>query len=113
MKRSGQTRDRETAYRAVINTWLKANPANWQYCREVIDENKIAKAMQHDSFGKAKGNPHDLRRGLRIPEGLYYTLDQFEKLHNEEGEERKFLATKADFHWFMKTFPQFNVVDRI
>lgn len=112
-KRSGQTRDRETAYKSVINTWLKANPENLKYCAEVIEENKLSRALQANEFGAAKENPHDLRRGLRLPEGLYYTLDNFEKMHSEEGEDRRFLKTKEDFYWFMKHFPQFCVVDRV
>lgn len=112
-KRQGKTLDREAAYRAVINTWLKANPQNIQYCGEVIEENKMARVLQSNEFGTAKDLPMDLRRGLRIPEGLYYTLDQFERLHSEEGEDRRFLATKQDFYWFMKTFPQFSVAERI
>ena len=102
------TRDRETAYRAVINTWLKASPANITDMQRIIIQNKRRKAMMRDSFGSSRHHPKDLRAGLSIPHGLYYTLVNFERMHNG-----KFLKDKADFIWFAKKFPQFCIAERI
>lgn len=109
----GQTRDRETAYRAVINMWLKANPDNFNYCMEVIKANQLKKAMQSCEYGSSKEHPDDLRVCLNIPQGLYYTLQKFEQMHAEEGEIRGFLTSKEDSWWFAKHFPQFCCVERV
>ena len=101
------TRDREKAYRQVINTWLKL-PQNYEYAAQVIQQNKERRLQANDPFGGMKQNPKDLRIGLSIPVGLYYTLDKYEKMHDGE-----FMRTKADLWWFARKFPQFCIVERI
>lgn len=104
----GITRDREKAYQAVINTWIKAKPENFDCCVEIINQNKERKSGMRDSFGSVKQFPKDIRIGLSLPPGLYYTLQQYERMHDDE-----FMKTKADLRWFARKFPQFCVVDRI
>ena len=104
----GITRDRQKAYQAVINVWIKASPENFNTCVQVIKQNKIRKAGMRDSFGGLKEFPKDIRIGLSIPPGLYYTLVKYERMHDDE-----FMKTKADLRWFARKFPQFCVIDRI
>ena len=104
----GVTKDREKAYRQVINTWLKASTENFNYAAQVIQQNKERKLKMNNPFGGMKETPKDIRIGLSIPVGLYYTLDKFEKMH--EGE---FLKTKADLRWFAKKFPEFCIIERV
>ena len=106
--KTGKTRDRETAYRAVVNTWLKANPENTQYCGQVIQQNRERKLLNSDEFGSMNEFPDDVRIGLSIPVGLYYVLLKFERMHG-----REFMKDKKDLRWFAKKFPQFCIVERI
>jgi hypothetical protein len=108
VNRGGQTRDRETAYRSAINTWLKADPQNLVICKNIIEQNKERRKGMRNDFGSTRMHGKDLRIGLSLPHGLYYTLMGLERLHD-----RKFMATKEDLRWFAKTFPQFCVVSRI
>ncbi len=105
--RKGTTRDREKAYRQVINTWLKI-PENFDYAAQVIQQNKERKLKMNDPFGGTKENPKDVRATLSIPTGLYYTLQKFEQMH-----EGKFLKNKEDSRWFSRKFPEFSICDRI
>ena len=105
---TGTTRDRETAYRAAINTWLKADPNNLIDCKRIIEQNKERRKGMKDDFGGLRGHKRDMRIGLSLPHGLYYTLVGLERIHD-----RKFMATKEDLRWFSKKFPQFMVCERI
>lgn len=102
------TESKERAYRDVINLWLKSDPENIRICMAVIKQNKERKANMRDVYGSSKQHPKDLRVGLSLPPGLYYTLLHFERMHN-----RKFMDTKEDFHWFAKHFPQFCIIERV
>lgn len=108
VKKGGTTRDRETAYRNAINTWLKADPQNMVGCKRIIEQNKLRRANNFDSFGGMKENPKDIRLGLSIPQGLYYMLNNLEKLQG-----RTFMKDKEDLYWFAKHYPQFMVAERI
>jgi hypothetical protein len=90
--------------------WLKADPKNIQYCREIIAQNKKRRAMLDNEFGAMTKCPKDMRLGLSIPTDLYYLLDQYERMH---GDERKFLESNEDFTFFAKHFPQFVVPSRV
>ena len=75
----GVTKDREKAYRQVINTWLKASPENFNYAGEVIAQNKERKLKMNNPFGGMSKTPKDIRIGLSIPVGLYYTLQKSDR----------------------------------
>jgi hypothetical protein len=62
----------------------------------------------NDSYGGMKENPLDLRMGLSLPHGLYYSLLGYERLHG-----RNFMNTKKELIWFAKHFPQFVIAERI
>lgn len=103
-----KTNDREEAYRAMINMWLKADPVNVIVCKAIIEQNKQRKKEAHNSFGGARYSPKDLRVGLSLPPGLYYALLKLERFHG-----REFMKDKKDLWWFAKKFPQFTVAERI
>lgn len=103
-----KTNNREDAYKAVINTWLKASPDNVDYCMAVINQNKLRRASMSDCYGSSNENPDDLRIGLSLPIDLYYILNNFEKMHGQ-----KFMDSKADLRWFAKHFKQFCIIERI
>lgn len=130
-KNAGVTRDREIAYRAAINTWLKDRTpyciacderyrkgirccndmqiyTNWSYTQTIISQNLARREMQNDDFGGMVGHPKDIRIGLSMPTALYNYLDGFEKMH-----QRRFMADKKDLRWFARKFPQFCIVKRI
>lgn len=107
-KRIVTTRDRETAYRNVINMWLKASPDNIRYCEAIIAQNRMRRALLHDDFGGMKQNPKDMALGLSLPIDLYYLLDKYEQMHG-----RRFMQDKKDLIWFGKHFPQFVVPKKI
>ena len=103
-----KTNNREEAYKAVINTWLKASPDNVDYCMAVINQNKLRKGSMLNCFGASKENPDDFRIGLSLPIDLYYVLNDYEKMHGQ-----KFMDSKADLRWFARKFPQFCIIEKI
>jgi hypothetical protein len=102
------TRDKETAYRTVINIWLRADKGNIDIARAIIKQNKFRQRLLNDAYGGAKENPLDMRIGLSLPHGLYYSLVGYERLHG-----RNFMTTKEEMVWFAKKFPQFVICERI
>lgn len=100
--------DKEAAYRKVINMWLRSSPENVDTTRAIIKQNKFRKAMMKDPYGGTAENPMDMRIGLSLPHGLYYSLQGYERLHN-----RQFMNTKEELVWFARKFPQFVVCERI
>lgn len=130
-KNRGTTRDRETAYKAVINTWLKDRTpycvecgeryfkgrvccdnmkvmTNWTYTQQIISQNKVRRESNYNDYGSMKDHPKDIRCGLSMPISLYNYMNNFEKMHG-----RKFLDGKKDLHWFARRFPQFCIMKRI
>ena len=130
-KNKGQTRDRETAYRAVINTWLKDRTpyciecgekyrkgfqccdsmkvmTNFLYTQYIVQQNKQRREESYNDYGSMKMHPKDIRCGLSLPISLYNMLDNFEKMHGS-----RFLKDKKDLHWFARRFPQFCIMKRI
>lgn len=103
-----KTLDREKAYRAVINVWLKSSPENIAVTKAIIKQNKYRRASAQNTFGSMKGFEKDLRIGLSLPHGLYYSLVQYERMHD-----REFMQDKKDLWWFAKKFPQFTICERI
>ena len=103
----GQTRDRETAYRALINAYLKGQ-GNFEECHKIVEQNKMRKDACKDCFGGTRENPKDLRIGLSLPPQLYYMLQRFERTHD-----REFMQTKEDLRWFARKFPVFTIAERI
>jgi hypothetical protein len=103
-----KTKDREEAYRNAINIWLKANPDNQVVCKQVIEQNKFRRNESYNVYGGTRDNPKDLRIGISLPPGLYYTLLNLEKFHGNE-----FMKDKQDLHWFARKFPQFTIMQRI
>ena len=103
-----KTQDKESAYRAIINTWLRADRENIDICRNVIQQNKRRKAMLSDVYGRTHLMHNDMRIGLSLPTGLYYALQGYERMHGNE-----FMTTKKDLHWFARKFSQFTICERI
>jgi hypothetical protein len=54
------------------------------------------------------GCPKDLRLGLSLPHGLYYSFVGYERMHG-----REFMKEKDELVWFAKHFPQFVIAERI
>jgi hypothetical protein len=102
------TGDKDKAYRTVINVWLKASPENFDICRAIIKQNKYRQALLKDAFGGMAGCPKDLRLGLSLPHGLYYSFVGYERMHG-----REFMQEKDELVWFAKHFPQFVIAERI
>lgn len=106
--------NREDAYRQVINLWLRESPENFDVCSKIVAQNKIRQSELNNSYGSAIGNPNDLRIGLSLPAGLYYTLVKYERMQNGWRDNKvEFMQDKDDLYWFMKHFPQFCVAERI
>ena len=106
--RTGVTRDREKAYTAVINEYIKSSPEHWDEVYRVIQQNKERKQGMKDDFGSTQAYPDDIRVGLSIPPGLFYFMQNYERMHD-----REFLQTKEDLRWFARKFPQFCIIRRI
>lgn len=128
-----KTGDKQKAFQAVINTWLKDpttycnncgktfdrmkdNPKccdlphigkNIDHCRGVIKQNRELRRTRGNSL--AATDNKNIRWGVSMPIGLLYTLDNYKKslgmpgLFKEEGE----------LTWFMKKFNAFSIPERI
>lgn len=125
------TSDKETAFRAVINTWLKdktkyciqcgAMPyemtdgkccndqlmgTNWDYTKAIIEQNKDITQTRANDYGSTEKK--DLRWGLSLPTSLYSVLNQFKKMNNLPP----LFNEKGEIEWFMKKFPSFKTCAR-
>jgi hypothetical protein len=106
-----KTSDREEAYKQAINMWLRmaplpGEPSNMVVCKAVIEQNKKRKARIDNTFGESQGG--NMRIGVSLPPGLYYTLQSLERFHG-----REFMKDKKDLRWFARKFPQFTIMERI
>jgi hypothetical protein len=109
-----KTNNRKEAYDQAINLWLKESPENVDVCMKVILQNKQRQREIHDSYGGSKDNPKDLRIGLSLPLGLYYTLVHYERMQDKWRDKKvEFMNSREDLVWFAKNYPQFVIAERI
>lgn len=127
-----KTYDREKAYRALINEWLKDKRKYCNNCDDefilefmpccedpqisnnsghttaVIQVIKMIKETRDNKFASTKDK--SIRWGVSLPPRLYRFLDNYEK-KLEEG--NRLFKTNEDMRWFAKTFPVFAVAEKI
>jgi len=125
-----RTNNKEKAFRAVINTWLKDKTVycnacgkdfsgdpncceepqigrNMDHCMGVIKQNKMIRETRANDF--ASTSDKTLRLGVSIPPGLYTLLDNFKTMNGKP----KLFREDGELNWFMKTFPQFRTANRV
>jgi len=126
-------KNREDAYRAVINTWLKDKTlycnncgktfdrlkdspfccdtphigTNMDHCRGIVNQNKEMMKTRKNDFASTQGK--DIRWGLSVPISLFYTLNSWKKAQGFKG----LFEEDGEITWFMKKFPQFRVASRV
>lgn len=128
----GVTADKELAFRAIINTWLKDKTRyccqcgkttyemidgkccddqlignNVQVCEAIIEQNKDIRASRMNDYGS--NDDKTLRWGVSLPPSLYYTIDRWKKGQNMPG----LFNEKGEMEWFAKKFPVFKTCTRI
>lgn len=126
------TSDKEIAFRAIINVWLKDKTrycaqcgkletemvdgvccedqrvgTNWEVCQAIIRQNKDIRDTRSNDYASTKDK--SLRFGVSIPPSLYYTLNSWKKGNNHKG----LFDEKGEMEWFAKTFKQFAVCKRV
>ena len=127
-----KTNNKEKAFHAVINTWLKdktmycnfcgqdykddvttpccENPQvgrNMDHCMGIIKQNKMIRETRKNEFGST--DDKTLRYGVSMPPALYQVLDRF-KVSNDKP---KLFREDGEMVWFMKKFPQFTTCSRV
>ena len=128
-----KTKNKEDAYRAIINVWLKDqtlycnncgkefrperdNPMccdmphigkNIDHCKGIIDQNKELMKTRKNDFASTKGK--DIRWGLSLPISLFYTIDSWKKGQGMKG----LFMDDGEITWFMKKFPCFRIANRV
>lgn len=96
-----KTKDRKSAYQALINTALKDYDI-FEDVKAVVKYNRDVKnSLKKDTAASADNS---MRLALKIPESLLAVFDHYEHQHGG-----KFLETKEDIDWFAKNFPMFAV----
>lgn len=127
-----KTNNKEPAFRAIINTWLKDqslycnncgepfNPSkdspeccdmphigrNIDHCKGVVDQNKELMKTRLNETGSTKDK--SIRWGLSLPISLFYMLDNYKKSLNRPG----LFKEEGEIVWFMKKFPQFKIASK-
>jgi hypothetical protein len=126
-----KTPNKELAFRAIINTWLKDKTiycnscgqtfetypkdaccleaqigTNAQVLMAIVQQNKDAANTRGNEFGS--NDDKNLRWGLSLPPGLHNMLDNFKKMHNQPG----IFQEDGEMTWFMKKFPVFKTCQR-
>lgn len=96
-----KTKDRKTAYYALINDALKDKEI-FEDVKAVVNYNKEVKSKLFKDTGAVKDN--SMRLALKIPESLLQILDNYERQHGGN-----FLGSKEEIDWFAKNFPMFAV----
>ncbi len=129
----GVTADKELAFRAIINTWLKDKTRycvqcgkttfemedgkccddqlvgnNWQICEAIIEQNKDIRETRKNDFGSTKDKT--IRWGVSLPTSLFYTIDRWKRA-NCQGV--GLFTEKGEMEWFAKRFPVFKTCTRI
>lgn len=124
--------NKDKAFRAVINTWLKDRSrycnqcgtrvedmtngiccddqligTNWDFCKAIIEQNKDIRESRINDFGS--NEKKNLRFGVSIPASLYYSLNEFKKMHNLPA----LFNEKGEMEWFAKEFPVFRTCKRV
>lgn len=125
-----KTPDKQKAFEAVINMWLKDKTMycnncgtpfidhpfccedpqigrNIDHCKGVINQNKELMKTRLNDFASNKDKT--MRWGLSIPPGLHTLLDQYKKMHGLPG----LFKEEGEIAWFMKKFPAFNTCKRV
>jgi hypothetical protein len=127
-----KTPNKELAFRAVINTWLKDKTLycnncgkdfdpekdsplccdlphigrNIDHCKGIINQNKEISKTRLNEFGSNQDK--NIRFGLSLPPSLFNVLDNFKKMHNQPG----LFKEEGEINWFMKKFPEFKTCSR-
>lgn len=126
-----KTPDKEAAFRAVINTWLKdprvyCNACgmtfmegmppccdapqlgnNWDICAALIEQNKGIRESRMNKFASTEDK--SMRWGVSMPVDLYRTLNKFCKENGDAG----LFEEKSDLHWFAKKFKVFAIPQEV
>lgn len=129
----GVTADKELAFRAIINTWLKDKTRyccqcgkttfemedgkccddqmignNMQVCEAIILQNKDIRESRKNDFGST--DDKSIRWGVSLPPSLFYTIDKWKRANcNNVG----LFSEKNEINWFAKKFPVFATCNRI
>lgn len=121
-----KTSNREEAYRALINVYLKDNHKYCNFCGETYvkefmpccEDPQIGTHADHAKAVAAqcallrgtRANKHasnkdkSMRFGISLPPWMYNLLDNYEKLYG-----RRLISTDKDIIWLAKTFKQFAI----
>lgn len=125
-----RTNNKEEAFRAVINTWLKDETMycnnclefykegvvccdtpqvgrNMDHCKGVIDQNKILRETRANDFASTEDK--SIRWGLSLPPDLIRTFDNYKKSLGQPG----IFKEPGEIVWFAKKFPAFAVCKRV
>lgn len=124
-----KTPNKELAFKAVINTWLRdktiyCNSCGQIYPKEnpdvaccetpqvgnnqdiflaIVKQNKELSKSRMNEYGSNKAK--NFRWGLSVPVSLHNVLDNFKKMHGQKG----LFQEEGEVVWFMKKFPCFKV----
>lgn len=126
------TNDKELAFRAIINVWLKDKTrycaqcgleetqmvdgvccddqrvgTNWDVCAAIIRQNERIRETRANDYGSTKDK--SIRFGVSLPPSLFYTLNSWKKGNNMPG----LFDEDGEMTWFAKKFKQFAVAKRI
>jgi hypothetical protein len=98
-----KTNNKEQAFQAVINVWLK-DPA--KYCNTCGEPWKEVKCCENQ-YGSNKTKT--MRSLVSIPTGLYYMLDGFKRQNGQKG----LFQEPGEDVWFAKKFKWSAIPERI
>ena len=131
-----KTPNKELAFRAVINTWLKDKTYYCNTCGQIypfdgtccespfvgtnvdiflalVKQNKETTKTRFNEFGSNKAK--NIRWGLSIPIGLHNVLDNWKKMQigNDGKPLPGLFKEKGEVVWFGKKFPQFKIAQKM
>lgn len=122
-----KTNNKEEAFRAVINTWLKDQTLycngcgefykpekfpcceapqvgrNMDHCKGVVDQNKMVRETRKNDFASTEDK--SIRWGISMPPDLLRTLDRYKKSLKQPG----LFKEPGEIVWFAKKFKEFAV----
>lgn len=126
------TNDKELAFRAIINVWLKDKTrycaqcgleetqmvdgkccddqmvgTNWDVCAAIIRQNERIRETRANDYGSTKDKT--IRFGVSLPPSLFYTLNSWKKGNNMPA----LFEEDGEMTWFAKKFKQFAVCKRV
>lgn len=126
-----KTSNKEAAFKAVINTWLKDKRVYCNNCGHdfkpelgkccespeigknidvmlaIVQQNKNLRAEQFNDLGSSRDKT--IRFGVSLPPDLYQILDKYCRDHGDKG----LFADAKDLNWFMKKFKCFTIPKEI